>query len=203
MFNNIIDVLHRFVKQAKIFRKVLDSRASLKYYIYGDDIMTVTELARITGFSVSTVSKALSDSEEISLETKKEILRAARETGYYDKAIRRKKRIGMPKTVGIIAGDMRDARVLRNLCRELDKRNISSVISLSDDSESLFEYLGIDCLLFFDGTARSSSLPSLVFDGDIYKTADTLAEDLSVVSEAATEDENFSQRSKKEDIWLF
>lgn len=175
----------------------------MKYYIYGDDIMTVTELARITGFSVSTVSKALSDSEEISLETKKEILRAARETGYYDKAIKRKKRIGMPKTVGIIAGDIRDARVLRNLCRELDKRNISSVISLSDGSESLFEYLGIDCLLFFDGTARSSSLPSLMFDGDIYKTADTLAEDLSVVSETATEDENFSQRSKKEDIWLF
>ncbi len=165
--------------------------------------MTVTELARITGFSVSTVSKALSDSGEISLETKKEILRAARETGYYDKAIKRKKRIGMPKTVGIIASDMRDSRVLRNLCRELDKRNIASVISLSDNSESLFEYLGVDSLLFFDSASRSSSLPSIVFDGDIYKTADILAEDLPFIADAATEDENFSQQSKKEDIWLF
>jgi len=50
--------------------------------------MTVTELAKLTGYSISTVSKALPDSNEISREAKEIILRAARETGYYDKAIR-------------------------------------------------------------------------------------------------------------------
>ena len=37
--------------------------------------MTVTELSKLTGYAISTVSKALSDSSEISPEAKEKILK--------------------------------------------------------------------------------------------------------------------------------
>lgn len=47
--------------------------------------MTLTKLAQLAGVSVSTVSKALSESAEISEETKKRILALAKEHGCYEK----------------------------------------------------------------------------------------------------------------------
>lgn len=165
--------------------------------------MTVTELSKITGFSISTVSKALSDSGEISPATKEEILRVARETGYYDKAIKRKKRIGQPKTVGIITSDFSDARILRNLCRELEKRDVAAVVSMAADADVLLsQYLGVDCVLFMEGRVKSCSVPAFAFDGDVYSTADKISDGEAETIEE-TSDENFSASRKKEDIWLF
>lgn len=165
--------------------------------------MTVTELSKLTGYAISTVSKALSDSSEISPEAKEKILKVARETGYYDKALRRKKRIGAPKTVGIITDDFSDARIIRNLCRELEKRGVSSVVSMCENAaELLSQFLCVDSVLFMGKGESSCAVPSVVFDGDVEKTAELLCSDAPQVVDEP-EDENFSSSRKKDDIWLF
>ena len=44
--------------------------------------VNIYELAKVTGFSTSTVSKALRDSYEIGEDTKKKVVTKARELGY-------------------------------------------------------------------------------------------------------------------------
>lgn len=160
--------------------------------------MTVTELAKLTGFSISTVSKALSDSDEISAETKEKIVSVARETGYYQKTLRRKKRIGAPKTVGIVCDERVDFRRLRYLCRELEGRDIKTVITLCSEGETLLsDFLGVDVIVFFDTDEKPCSVPSVTWSGDIYSVAELLA---GGDSEAL---DDFSTPQTKEDIWLF
>ena len=159
--------------------------------------MTVTELAKMTGYSISTVSKALSDSNEISREAKEIILRAARDTGYYDKAIKRRRRIGMPKTVGIAAADIRDSMVLSRLCRAL--RNYGFYTVLCDEANAihiLSDVLGVDALVFCDVKEDVASVPSFVHRGDADATAREIAKLLGEETREETSE-------KKEDIWLF
>lgn len=165
--------------------------------------MTVTELSKLTGYAISTVSKALSDSSEISPDAKEKILKVARETGYYEKVLKRKKRIGTPKTVGIITDDFSDARIIRNLCRELEKRGVKSVVSMCSDATVLLsQFLCVDNVLFMDKANGSVSVPSFVFDGDIDNAVETLCSDAPQTVDTP-EDENFSASRKKDDIWLF
>ena len=162
--------------------------------------MTVTELAKITGYAVSTVSKALSDSAEISDAAKSAILNAARETGYYKKAIKRKKRIGTPRIVGVVCDEYADFRRLRNLSRELEKARIKTVITLCNDGQTLLdEFLGVDAVLFFETEKRPCTVPSLAFDGDIDAAAERLSGDLSLIEHS----EKVSSGRRKDDIWLF
>lgn len=159
--------------------------------------MTVTELAKLTGYSISTVSKALSDSNEISREAKEIILRAARETGYYDKAIRRRKRIGMPNTVGIATSDIRDSMVLSRLCRAL--RNYGFYTVVCDEANAPFilcDALGVDAIVFSDVKETECSVPSCVHRGDADATAAAIA---SLLGEETREE----TKEQKEDIWLF
>lgn len=159
--------------------------------------MTVTELAKLTGYSISTVSKALSDSNEISSEAKEKILSRAKETGYYDKAVRRKKRIGMPQTVGIVTSDLRDSAVYR-VSRALKERGLSPVACDAEDALFvLCSALGVDAVVFTDGKASDCSLPFVVYRG----SADNAAEEIVSLlnGNSPTETDN----KKKEDIWLF
>ncbi len=161
--------------------------------------MTVTQLAKLTGYSVSTVSKALSDSEEISAETKAKILKAARETGYYNKAIRRRKRIGAPRIVGIATDSLGNIRLLDRLCRELESRGIKAVICTGEDAaQVLGDHLGVDNVIFFDSRPQECAVPSILFDGDVYATADMVERGLPEGLEYAK-----NEPQKKEDIWLF
>ncbi|MBQ8550282.1 MAG: LacI family DNA-binding transcriptional regulator [Clostridia bacterium] len=159
--------------------------------------MTVTELAKLTGYSISTVSKALSDSGEISREAKEIILRAARETGYYDKAIKRKKRIGMPNTVGIATSDIRDSMTLSRLCRAL--RNYGFYAVVCDEANATYilcDVLGVDAVIFSDVKETECSVPCCVHRGDADGTAAAVA---SLLGEETVE----TAKEKKEDIWLF
>ena len=47
--------------------------------------MTIRKLAEITGYSVSTVSKAFSNKKDVSEIAKKEIIEKAKELGCYEK----------------------------------------------------------------------------------------------------------------------
>ncbi len=162
--------------------------------------MTVTELAKLTGYSISTVSKALSDSDEISRDAKEKILATARETGYYDKAIRRKKRIGIPKVIGIVTSDIRDSSVLSRLCRAVREYGLSPVVCDSDDALFvLCDALGVDGIIFSDRQKGECSLPYSVYRG----SADSAAEEIYTLLHSDGNDISIKTDVKKEDIWLF
>ena len=161
--------------------------------------MTVTELAKMTGYSVSTVSKALSDSEEIGAAAKQKILDAAVSTGYYQKAVRRKKRIGAPKTLAIICDEYADMRVLRTLSRRLEEEGFKSIISLGSDSAELCEHLGVDAVVYYRREPMPSLIPTFIFERDIDELIEKLC---SGEGEEIDEGAKTASR-KKEDIWLF
>lgn len=159
--------------------------------------MTVTELAKLTGYSISTVSKALSDSSEISGEAKEKILSAAKRTGYYEKAVRRKKRIGMPQTVGIVTDDIRDSAVYR-LTRALKERGISPVVC--DAQNALFvlcDALSVDAIILANGKETECNIPFAVYRSSADSTADEIEALLS------GKELTSATQKKKEDIWLF
>lgn len=172
----------------------------LYHILKGVDVMTVTELARLTGYSISTVSKALSDSGEIGAEAKERILRAAKETGYYDKAVRRRKRIGMPQTVGIVTSDIRDSSVLSRLCRALRERGFSPVVSDAQNAVYILsQVLGVDALIFSDGSTEECTVPYSVYRGSADNAADEIVSLLRADGAAAAD----KKTERKEDIWLF
>ncbi len=162
--------------------------------------MTVTELARLTGYSISTVSKALSDSDEISRDAKEKILATARETGYYDKAIRRKRRIGMPKTVGIVTSDIRDSSVLSRLCRATREYGLSPVVCDGDNALFILcDALGVDGIIFADRNIKECAIPYSVYRG----SADAAAEEIYTLLHSGGDAPAVKTSAKKEDIWLF
>lgn len=93
--------------------------------------MNLTKLAKICNVSVSTVSKAMSDSPEISLETKKMITDRAIEYGCYEKYFKPKypkKLIAIicPKFLGVHYG-----QIITYLESEISSRNDTMSVSIS------------------------------------------------------------------------
>ena len=106
--------------------------------------MNLSKLAQIANVSVSTVSKAFSDSKEISEQTKEMIFSVAKEHGWYDKYYKpqySKKVIAVicPELLGIHYSQM-----ATTLNREISSRNgtmLLSVCSFSNQKEQeLIEY---------------------------------------------------------------
>ena len=68
--------------------------------------VTLQDIARATGFTVNTVSRALKDKDDISRETCLHIQQVAREMGYVRNYIASSLRSGRTKTIAMIAGSM-------------------------------------------------------------------------------------------------
>ena len=97
-----------------------------------------------------------------------------------------------------IADERVDFRRLRYLCRELEGRDIKTVITLCSEGETLLsDFLGVDVIVFFDTDEKPCSVPSVTWSGDVYSVAELLA---GGDSEAL---DDFSTPQTKEDIWLF
>jgi len=106
--------------------------------------MNLSKLAQIANVSVSTVSKAFSDSNEISEHTKKMILDVAKEYGCYDKYYKPKY---PKKVIAVICPEMLGihySQMATLLNREISSRNgtmLLSVFSFSSQKEQeLIEY---------------------------------------------------------------
>ena len=106
--------------------------------------MNLTKLAKLANVSVSTVSKALSDSTEISDITKKRIIKIASENGCYEKYYKpkyAKKLIAVicPELLGVHYGTM--ATYMENEIRERGGTMVMSVSNFSAAAQSeLIEY---------------------------------------------------------------
>jgi LacI family transcriptional regulator len=68
--------------------------------------VTLKDIARITGYSVNTVSRALRDKEDISAETKEKIKKLSLDMGYINNAQASSLRLGHTNTIAVILGDI-------------------------------------------------------------------------------------------------
>ena len=77
--------------------------------------VTLKDLSKILGISISTVSKALNDSNEISSKTKKRVLKAAEKYGYQPNLIAKRLKFGKTFTIAVVIPSIQDSFFVRVL----------------------------------------------------------------------------------------
>jgi len=109
--------------------------------------MTLKKIAEIANVSISTVSRALNDSYDISPKTREAVLLAAEECGYFDKKkrIKQENRRNRSINVAIICPEIRGqdyAEIAEQISQELKKRGSKSIIYCYNfDNDILTELL--------------------------------------------------------------
>lgn len=102
--------------------------------------VTARDVAKLTGFSISTIGRALSNDPRISAETKAKVKRAAERCDYVGNMPARIMRGGTSNLVGLILPDVHNdfyasiAQALTEACRQDDRQIILSITN--DDSEA-------------------------------------------------------------------
>lgn len=99
-------------------------------------MVTLKELSKLLGISVSTVSKALNDSEEISDLTKEKVKKLAEELNYKPNRIAQQLKSNKTKTVGVIIPSIINpffAEVLHGIEEEASKHDYDIIICLSNE----------------------------------------------------------------------
>lgn len=100
--------------------------------------MTLKELAKIAGVSISTVSKALNDSPEIGKRTKQKITDLAKLYNYMPNKMALTLKTGKTKTIGVIVPSIKNnffARVIVGIEEVLNANNYNIVISITNESK--------------------------------------------------------------------
>ena len=103
--------------------------------------ITLKDIAKATGFTVNTVSRALNDKEDISDATKKLIRETANSIGYIGNLAAGSLRTGSTKTIAIILGDISNP-VFAILVKEMEKilrDNGYSALILNTDETYILE----------------------------------------------------------------
>lgn len=98
---------------------------------------TLKELAKLLNISVSTVSKALNDSHEISENTKRRVNELADKLNYKPNRIAQQLKSNKTKTIGVILPTVTNpffAEVLHGIETNATKNNYDIIICLSDES---------------------------------------------------------------------
>jgi len=99
--------------------------------------VTVKDLAKILGVSISTVSKALNNSYEISEATKLKIQKVAKQYNYSPNKLASSLKSGKTKTIGVILPSIRNkffARVLYGLEKMATKKGYNIITCISNES---------------------------------------------------------------------
>lgn len=98
---------------------------------------TLKELSKILGVSISTISKALNDSHEISESTKKRIQEAAQLYNYQPNKIALNLKSGKTKTIGVVVPSVQNffmAQVLLGIESVIADSSYNIIISISNES---------------------------------------------------------------------
>ncbi|WP_420401839.1 LacI family DNA-binding transcriptional regulator [Flagellimonas sp.] len=109
---------------------------------------TIKELAELLNLSPSSVSKAISDSHEISEQTKAKVKEMAKVCGYVPNQMARNLKLGKTKSIGVVIPNVRDeffGMVLHGIEKEASKRKYNLVIHISND-QSKKEKAGLEAL---------------------------------------------------------
>jgi LacI family transcriptional regulator len=99
--------------------------------------ITMKEIAKKLGVSVSTVSRALKDSPELHSETKRKIVEAAKEMNYQPNLLAQSLRISRSKTLGVIVPEITShffASCISGIQDTANKRGYNVMICQSNES---------------------------------------------------------------------
>ena len=99
--------------------------------------ITIKELSKILEVSISTVSKALNDSYEISDSTKERIKAAAKTYNYKPNKLAVNLKYGKTNTIGVVLPSIKNffmSRVLRGIDSVIAKSNYNIIISITNES---------------------------------------------------------------------
>ncbi len=99
---------------------------------------TLKELSVVLGLSVSTISKALNDSTEISVSTKMKVQRFAFSYGYRPNPTAQNLKLGRTRVIGVIIPNVIDeffAMVLHGIEEEASNLQYKVLISISNDDQ--------------------------------------------------------------------
>lgn len=102
-----------------------------------DKKVTLKELAKLLGLSVSTVSKSLSDSHEISRETRERVKSLANSLHYIPNIIGRNLKSRQTKTIGVIIPDILShffAKALYGMESKASELGYKIIVSISNES---------------------------------------------------------------------
>ncbi|WP_420553443.1 LacI family DNA-binding transcriptional regulator [Tenacibaculum aiptasiae] len=102
-------------------------------------MVTLKQLSKELGVSISTVSKALSDSFEISERTKKKVLALARKYNYRPNNVAVNLRAKSTKTIGVIIPNIFNhfyTKILSGIEQEAKKNNYKVIVSISNETVS-------------------------------------------------------------------
>ena len=102
--------------------------------------ITIKELSKILEVSISTVSKALNDSYEISDSTKERIKSAARLHNYKPNKLAVNLKSGKTNTIGVVLPSIKNffmSRVLRGIDSVIAKSPYNIIISITNESFEL------------------------------------------------------------------
>lgn len=97
--------------------------------------MTIYDISRLSGVSVTTVSRVINGSEKVSEKTRKKVLKIIKESGYTPNAFARGLGLNTMRTIGILCVDPADTNSCINLTpaigyleRELRRNNYDSIL---------------------------------------------------------------------------
>ena len=102
--------------------------------------VTLEDVAKATGYTINTVSRALKNKDDISRQTREQIQKTAREMGYVRNYIASSLRSGRTKTIALIAGTMSNPfyAVLADMIqREAFRLGYSLMILCSQDDPEM------------------------------------------------------------------
>lgn len=105
--------------------------------------ITSIEVAKYLGVSVSTVSRAFNDRSDISKETQKRVLKAARELNYTPNETARNLVTQTNKTIAAIIPDIQNpyySEIIKNIDKVLRFNNYSLILSITNESDKEVDY---------------------------------------------------------------
>lgn len=188
--------------------------------------MTLKNVAVISGCSVSTVSKVFSNSAEISDDTKQKVLQAATETGYFEKASKRKPVLGTIKTVVLLSTSVTDelTSLFEGLSKTAKKSGYLLLAAIGSETEAnlIVNQMGAlgaiilstkpkkdDKIIKYLATSPSgetaeTALKNLIREIDNAKPVRVRTKKADTENPAAPAEPNVKpiDKAKKEEIWL-
>ena len=99
--------------------------------------ITLKELSKILGVSISTISKALNDSPEISHDTKTKVKELAALHKYQPNVLARNLKSGTTKTIAVVLPTVQNnffTEVLLGIETEIEKTDYNIIISITNES---------------------------------------------------------------------
>lgn len=106
-------------------------------------VITLKDIASITGYSVYTVSRALNNEKDISVKTREKILSVADELGYIQNTTARNLRLGKTRNIGIIYDDFLNSYysiVIKKMFIYLKEKGYDATLFYDFDSISKLNY---------------------------------------------------------------